>query len=194
MQNYFIYTLLLTFCLAINTLSAQKVNEHKDFQERLVKESPIEYPEFLKLSGKVQVYRAGRLVSLDTFFEYAKDPNTIILDTRSVSDFMGRHIKGAVHLPFPKFNKESLEKAIGSKDKRILIYCNNNFTGDSKYMVTKMAPLALNIPTFINLYGYGYKNVYELKELVDVKDPRVEAKWEGIYGMNFKKSYEPSTP
>lgn len=33
--------------------------------------------------------------------------------------------------------------------------------------------LALNIPTYINLYGYGYRNVYELDELVEVKDPRV---------------------
>ena len=34
--------------------------------------------------------------------------------------------------------------------------------------------LALNIPTFINLYGYGYVNVYELNELVNVNAPIVE--------------------
>lgn len=34
--------------------------------------------------------------------------------------------------------------------------------------------LALNIPTYINLYGYGYQNVFELNELVDVKDSRIE--------------------
>jgi hypothetical protein len=33
--------------------------------------------------------------------------------------------------------------------------------------------LALNVPTFINLYGYGYKNVYELSELISVFDPRL---------------------
>lgn len=33
--------------------------------------------------------------------------------------------------------------------------------------------LALNIPTYINLYGYGYRNIYELAELVNVKDPRI---------------------
>jgi hypothetical protein len=33
--------------------------------------------------------------------------------------------------------------------------------------------LALNIPTYVNLYGYGYRNVYELDELVKVDDPRV---------------------
>jgi hypothetical protein len=34
--------------------------------------------------------------------------------------------------------------------------------------------LALNIPTYINLYGYGYKNVYELSELVGTYDPRIQ--------------------
>lgn len=34
--------------------------------------------------------------------------------------------------------------------------------------------LALNIPTYINLYGYGYRNVYELKELVMTSDPRIQ--------------------
>lgn len=33
--------------------------------------------------------------------------------------------------------------------------------------------LALNIPTFINLYGYGYQQVYELNELISVLDDRV---------------------
>lgn len=33
--------------------------------------------------------------------------------------------------------------------------------------------LALNIPTYINLYGYGYRNVYELDEWVNVNDPRI---------------------
>lgn len=34
--------------------------------------------------------------------------------------------------------------------------------------------MALNIPTYINLYGYGYRNVYELKDLVSVYDASVE--------------------
>ena len=33
--------------------------------------------------------------------------------------------------------------------------------------------LALNIPTHINLYSYGYKNIYELDELVNVNDSRI---------------------
>ena len=34
----------------------------------------------------------------------------------------------------------------------------------------KSAPLSLNIQTFINLYGYGYRNVYELGEVVNFND------------------------
>jgi hypothetical protein len=41
-------------------------------------------------------------------------------------------------------------------------------------VVTKALPLALNIPTFINLVGYGYANVWELGEAVDMNDPVVE--------------------
>lgn len=37
----------------------------------------------------------------------------------------------------------------------------------------KELTLALNIPTFINLYGYGYKNVYELSEFISVFNSRL---------------------
>jgi hypothetical protein len=80
-------------------------------------------------------------------------------------------------------------------DTKILIYCNNNFDGNQVDFASKFAlPLpkpsnveatqfasqakpimmALNIPTYINLFGYGYRNVYELNELVKVNDPRIE--------------------
>lgn len=39
---------------------------------------------------------------------------------------------------------------------------------------TKPLTLALNIPTYINLYGYGYKNVYELSELVNTYGDKIE--------------------
>ena len=39
----------------------------------------------------------------------------------------------------------------------------------------KRLTLALNIPTYINLYGYGYKNVFELSELIYIsRDNRIE--------------------
>jgi len=40
--------------------------------------------------------------------------------------------------------------------------------------------MALNIPTYINLYGYGYKNVYELSELISVSDSRIKLEGSAI--------------
>jgi len=111
-----------------------------------------------------------------------KEPGTIILDTRSKAAYEARHIKGAVHLNFSEFTEEKLKKVIPSKDTKVLIYCNNNFIGDPMWMARKAAPLALNIPTFINLYGYGYKNIFELGNLLVVggsADQKVGLEFEG---------------
>ena len=37
----------------------------------------------------------------------------------------------------------------------------------------KRISLALNIPTFINLYGYGYENIYELGVLTETTNEDV---------------------
>ena len=55
---------------------------------------------------------------------------------------------------------------------RILIYCNNNFSNNAP-RDPESGQLSLNIQTFINLYGYGYRNVYELGDVVDFNDPKV---------------------
>lgn len=134
----------------------------------------IDYQGFSLLSDEVREYRQGRLVSKEMFFNMAKDPDTIILDTRSKQAFDQGHIDGAVHLNFSDFTEEALAKTIKSKQTRILIYCNNNFTDDVNPFEKKKLELALNIPTFINLYGYGYKNIYELRDGVSIQDPEMQ--------------------
>ncbi len=42
------------------------------------------------------------------------------------------------------------------------------------------SPLALNIPIFINLYYYGYKNLYELGESVPMDHPDLEVEGSGV--------------
>ena len=39
---------------------------------------------------------------------------------------------------------------------------------------SKPITLALNIPTYINLYGYGYRNIYELSELINTNSQKLE--------------------
>lgn len=134
----------------------------------------IDFAGFLELADEVQPIREKRRVALDKFQKMARDKSTLILDTRSKTAYDEVHWEGARHLNFSDFTAEKLAKFIPNKNTRILIYCNNNFeTPPMESLATKSAPLALNIPTFVNLYGYGYKNVFELRDVLEVDDPRV---------------------
>lgn len=137
------------------------------------KDSFIDYDGFLGVSEEVAAYRQQHLVPLVEFNEMKAEPGTIILDSRSAEAFAMGHIDGAINVNFSDFTEEKLAAAIPSKDTRILIYCNNNFEDDIAPVMLKSAPLALNVPTFINLYGYGYKNVFELKGMHSLEDPEV---------------------
>ena len=131
-------------------------------------ETSIDGEGFAVLTADVLAYREGRLVTLDQFNAMKDEAGTIILDTRSADAFAAGHIEGAVHLNFSDFTDEKLAKVIASKDTRILIYCNNNFTDNIRPIMLKRIELALNVPTFINLYGYGYENIYELGDQVSI--------------------------
>ncbi|WP_255497931.1 rhodanese-like domain-containing protein [Flavobacterium sp. I3-2] len=151
----------------------------------------VDYDDFKNLVTEVESHRNNRLISLDEFLTKSKDRNVVILDTRSNFRYERKHLKGAIHLDFTDFTQKNLQKLIPDPNTLILIYCNNNFEGDQIEFATKMynpknkletqilnnrkpIMLALNIPTYLNLYGYGYKNIYELDELVNINDDRIE--------------------
>lgn len=133
----------------------------------------IDYPGFRRLAAEVQPYRQTRLIDWAEFDRRRGQRGVLILDARSESAFRQGHIRGAVNLPLPDFNAASLARVIGRTDRPILIYCNNNFSNNREPVMTKMRPLALNIQTFINLVGYGYRNVRELNDVIDFNDPQV---------------------
>ena len=171
----------------------------------------VSFEDFKGLVAEVETHRASRLIDLNTFVKMSKEPGLIILDSRSDFRFDRIHVKGAKHLAFTDFTQDNLAKVIPSFETKILIYCNNNFDGNQTDFASKVAlprpkpdravatqfaaqakPLmmALNVPTYINLYGYGYRNVYELHELVKVTDPRIE--FEGtIVGQKTTRSAPP---
>ena len=104
----------------------------------------------------------------------SREPGTIILDARSGEKYKVLHIKGAINLSFPDIAVDSLQSTLPDKNARILIYCNNNFVGDTKAFPTKRIDASLNLSTYIALYSYGYRNVYELGPLLDVKTSKLE--------------------
>jgi hypothetical protein len=133
----------------------------------------IDYAGFRRLATEVEPYRQTRLVDWAEFNRLRGQRNVLILDARSESAFRRGHIRGAVNLPFTDFTAESLRRVIGRADRPILIYCNNNFSNNRQPVMLKSVQLALNIQTFINLVGYGYRNVRELNDVIDFNTPEV---------------------
>jgi len=133
----------------------------------------INYDGYAALIQEVRPYRLARLIDWETFVAAAAEPHVLILDARSSDQFAAGHIEGAVNLPLPEFSEERLAEVIGSFDRPILIYCNNNFRNDRPPVALKSGRLALNLSTFTHLYGYGYRNLRELNDVMDIDDPRV---------------------
>ena len=154
-------TTALLFVLPLLALAAEPQNP------------AINYPGFVTATKDVQSLRESHRVSEEKFIEMAAEPGTVILDARSKDKFDNIHIKGAIHLAFTDFTDEALQKAIPDKTTRILIYCNNNFKNEPANFASKGFSVALNIQTFINLHTYGYKNVFELAPLLDVKTTKI---------------------
>lgn len=156
----------------------------------------VSFDDFKNLVAAVEEHRSSRLIDVNTFVKMSKEPGVVVLDTRSDFRFERIHLRGARHLSFSDFTQSNLAEVIPSFNTKILIYCNNNFEGNEIDFASKIAMppvrstsddlgdqfaeqekpimMALNIPTYINLYGYGYQNIYELHELVNVNDPRIE--------------------
>lgn len=134
----------------------------------------IDYPGFVALAAKVEGYREQRRLDWEAFAKRALADGAILLDARSETAFAQGHIAGAINLPLPDFTAARLAEVLGpDKGRAVYIYCNNNFADDRVPVVTKKVELALNIPTFINLYGYGYENVWELADVIRTDGPGV---------------------
>jgi phage shock protein E len=127
----------------------------------------VDYAGFLKLAQQLEPVREAHRLPWSEFRKQARAGNALLLDARSETAYRQGHIKGAVNLPFSDFTDAALREVIGKHPGRpIYIYCNNNFTDNRAPVVTKRIDMALNIPTFVNLHGYGYGNVWELADLV----------------------------
>ena len=127
----------------------------------------IDMDGFLQVSVEAARHRVSRLVSEEDFSRMAAEPGTLVLDARSRAMYDLLHVKGAINLSFPDIAIDSLEEAIPDKATRILIYCNNNFTNAERAFPSKLPTASLNLSTYVALYTYGYRNVYELGPLLD---------------------------
>lgn len=134
----------------------------------------IDMKGFLKVSAEAAKHRESRRLTEDDFIRMSREPGTIVLDARSKQKYDELHIKGAINLSFPDITVESLARLLPDRSARILIYCNNNFQNAEQPFPAKIAVASLNISTYISLYSYGYRNIYELGPLLDIDRTKLE--------------------
>lgn len=157
----FVFGLLLVSSVAV---AADPPSTHSG-----IANPAIDMDGFLRVTREAAEYRQSHRLSEQDFLRMSREPGTIVLDARSTEKFRLLHVKGAVNLSFPDITVDSLKQTIPDKNTRVLIYCNNNFTGAEKPFPTKLPSASLNLSTYVALYNYGYRNVYELGPLIDVK-------------------------
>ena len=134
-----------------------------------LKNPAIDMEGYLRVSLEASKHRETRRLSEDDFIKMSGEKGTIVLDARSKEKFDLLHIKGAINLAFADIAIDSLKETIPDKNTRILIYCNNNFRNNERAFATKLPQASLNLSTYIALYSYGYRNIYELAPQVDPK-------------------------
>lgn len=144
---------------------------------------------FLKAAAEAESLRAARRVTAEDFARMAKEPGAIVLDARGKADYDALRIKGSVSLPYTSMAADSLRHIIPNPKTRILIYCRNNLIDtrpaavpaakpaglkEAPYpdefeppLIPKAFAAGLNIPTYITLHIYGYRNVWELDPAID---------------------------
>jgi hypothetical protein len=133
----------------------------------------IDMPDFLATSQAAAEHRESRRLTEAQFLQMMAEPGTVVLDARSTEKYAQLHVRGAINLSFPDIAVDSLAQAIPDKDTRILIYCNNNFSEAEGPFPSKIARASLNLSTYVTLYGYGYRNVYELGPQVKLAESKL---------------------
>lgn len=142
-------------------------------QKDTIPNPAIDMDGYLRIANEAAKHRESRRLSEEEFIKMSQEPDVIVLDARSKEKYDELHIAGAVNISFPDITVESLQRKLPDKNARILIYCNNNFKNAERPFPAKAAPASLNISTYISLYTYGYRNVYELGPLLDIKTTKL---------------------
>lgn len=157
---------LLTTTLVIGVFATLAIAQ----QKRSPSPAPnpaIDMEGYLRVSVEAAKHRETHRLTEDDFIRMSREPGVVVLDARSKQKYDLLHIRDAINLSFPDITIESLKRVLPDKSTRILIYCNNNFKNEEEAFPSKAPRASLNISTYIALYSYGYRNVYELAPILD---------------------------
>ena len=142
-------------------------------QESVAPNPAIDAAAYLRIASDALLYRETHRLSEQQFIRLSREPGTVVLDARSKQKYDLLHVKGALSLSFPDIAVASVEQLLPDRQTRILIYCNNNFSNAEDPFPSKLPSASLNLSTYVALYDYGYRNVYELGPLIDARTTRI---------------------
>lgn len=108
--------------------------------------------------------------------------NFLFMETPQIED---ANFASKVSKPYPM--RLELSSITPIKDKEIFPLNESNPSTEQPKISSKPITLALNIPTFINLVGYGYENIYELGELVIISQENLEFEGTSVEKYNLEK-------
>jgi hypothetical protein len=134
----------------------------------------IDMQGYLVASHDAAFLRETHRLTEDDFIRLSRSPGAVVLDARSREKFSELHVAGAINIPFPDIAIATLRDAVPDKNTTILIYCNNNFTNGQSAFPSKLPAASLNLATYIALYTYGYRNIYELGPLIDIAESKLD--------------------
>lgn len=142
----------------------------------------INYAQFQNIVHRSAEPRELHRLTERQFVDALRDGGAVVLDARSAAMYRLRHVKGAINLPFTDFTAESLARAIPGKATRVLIYCNNNFSGSPVAFASKAPAASLNLATYTSLVAYGYSDIEELGPLLDVRTTAIPFEGDEVAG------------
>jgi hypothetical protein len=168
MDSSLLFSLFLMAAAAVNSEPTGSKAAGED-----IANPRIDMPAFLDSAQAAAEHRRSHRVGEEEFLRMMAEPGTLVLDARSAQKYAELHVRGATNLDFADITIDSLAQLIPDKDTRVLIYCNNNFAEAEKPFPAKMASASLNLSTFVTLYQYGYRNVYELGPNIKLRDSKL---------------------
>jgi hypothetical protein len=133
----------------------------------------IDYAGFRRVVEHMSEQRELRRLVEPEFLKAMELPGMVVLDARSRAAYDRCHVAGAVNLPLTDFTAESLAGIVRTKRTPILIYSNNNFSGDPVAFPPQAARASLSLATWATLRAYGYGNLFELAGRCDVRTTRI---------------------
>lgn len=112
---------------------------------------------FRRVAKEAAAFRAPRCISEASFGRMRREPGAVVLDTRPRAAYEQQHLDGAISFDLATLDETALKRLLPDPQQRILLVGEHNFAAP-------VAPAAStpNIVAYVTLYGYGYRNVFEL--------------------------------